>query len=76
MLGTIGRHADVYQHKRRGGGGGGGKGLGFTGVYEPIILTLSLYGVITVKNRKEISESTDFTMLPNCGNLISYDIII
>ena len=45
------------------------------GVHEQTQLT-SLYDVITVKNRKEISGSKNFTMLPNCGNVINYGIII
>ena len=46
------------------------------GVYEQTLLTLSLDGIITVKNRKEISASRNFTVLPNCGNVINYGIII
>ena len=46
------------------------------GVYEQTLLTLSLDGIITVKNRKEISASRNFTMLPNCGNVTNYGIII
>ena len=46
------------------------------GAHEQTLLMLSLYGVITVKNRKEILESKNFTMLPNCGNVINYGIII
>ena len=43
------------------------------GVYEQTMLTLSLYGVITFKNRKEISESKNFTMLHNCGKVSNYE---
>ena len=46
------------------------------GVHEQTLLTLSLYGVITVENRKEILKSKNFTMLPNCGNVINYGIIV
>ena len=45
------------------------------GVHEQTQLA-SLYDVITVKNRKEISGSKNFTMLPNCGIVINYGIII
>ena len=43
------------------------------GVHDQTMLTLSLYGVITFKNRKEISESKNFTMLHNCGKVINYE---
>lgn len=43
------------------------------GVNEQTMLTLSLYGVITFKNRKEISESKNFTMLHNCGKVSNYE---